>query len=398
MRILCRALEFGIVILFASGCASKTDTASSSPPQSVSGEVTPQLSVTLAVGNSVSLQVPAGSVTENKTLTIAASSFDGIAAPVPANAAQPFAFTPDGTAFEKPVTVTLQAVDGADEVLRLDNEQDTTWEIVDGATFANGVATFQTTHFCIYVTAASGQKGSGGASSVGGASSSSGGQSQGLGGAAVSSGGANLGIGGMSLATGGAISSGGAFTATGGKTAGAGGALVVSTGGTVAATGGKSPATGGAFAATGGVVAATGGKSPATGGAFAATGGMSPATGGSATGGASLATGGQSTTGGASSGAGGSSSVVATNFCATSSDAPPTACYTAGMTSCSTSVSACCADTGCSFALTCTLKGSAGETACISDAGSSSKALYNTAKQCLISSNTGCPLPVPAST
>jgi hypothetical protein len=63
-----------------------------------------------------------------------------------------FAMTPHGLIFNQPVSVTI-AYTGADTnrvVLRLDNKEDTTWEVVPGADFASGKATFETMTFSVY--------------------------------------------------------------------------------------------------------------------------------------------------------------------------------------------------------------------------------------------------------
>lgn len=390
------AIGFGAFVTLAAACASKVD--SSHSDQSDTTQVTPQTGATLAVGDQARVQVNAGSVTENKSLQVAAVDADDLAAPVPEVATQPFAFTPHRTTFEKPVTVTMRAATNANAVLRLDDENDTTWEVVDGVTFANGTATFQTNHFCIYITAHINQPqpGTGGAGSAGGASAASGGASA-------------LGVGGSSVSAGGTLSApystatGGALVATGGRTFATGGAA---TGGAFIATGGKPPATGGSSAGTGGASVATGGRLTSGGGSIA-TGGSKPsggsyafggslaASGGSSatTSGGSIATGGSTlVTGGASPTTGGSSGRVVIDFC-TASDAAPSACYTNGMASCATSISACCADSGCAFALKCTLANTYSESACISDAGASSRTLYNAVKQCLVNSSSGCPFP-----
>lgn len=314
-----RVIVLGLGVVLASSCASKEESTSG---KSVSGEVTPQLGGTVSTESGASVLVPAGSVTETEILQIAAEGSERIVAALPPNAGQPYAFTPHGTTFAKPVTITVPAVAGATQVLRLDDEQDATWEVVEGVTFANGMATFQSNHFCIYITAPRDNAGSGGASGTGGASATTGGATVAVGGAA----------------NGGATSTGGSSATTGGTTAKGGN---TSTGGTTSA-------------------------------------------GGTTAKGGSTSTGGTTATGTNTSG-------VGTKFCDTS-DAAPTACYTNGMAACSTSITACCADAGCSFGLTCTLAGTYGEAACISDGGAASKALFQTAKACLVAANAGCPL------
>ena len=61
-----------------------------------------------------------------------------------------FAFTPHGTIFAKPVTVQIPHTGNGNVVLRLDDEKDTTWELVPKTTFASGVVRFEVTRFSIY--------------------------------------------------------------------------------------------------------------------------------------------------------------------------------------------------------------------------------------------------------
>jgi hypothetical protein len=231
MKLTFRALGllFGASVVIAIACSSNDDSKGS---QSASADVTPAASATIALSDGASLNVPVGSVTQNATLQLSTVSTDNLVAAVPANtnAGQPIAFTPHAFTFAQTVTVTLPAVAGADQVLRLDNEQDTTWEVVEGATFANGIATFQTTHFCIYMTAKSAQ---------------------------------STGTGGASSGTGGVTASGGVSTATGG--------VGIIAGGTTATSGGTTATSGGTTATSGGSSTATGGKSGATGGTTGST-------------------------------------------------------------------------------------------------------------------------------
>lgn len=63
----------------------------------------------------------------------------------------PYTFKPHGTTFANPVTIELPFTGVGNVVLRLDDEADTSWEAVDGATFAKGIATFKTSKFSIYI-------------------------------------------------------------------------------------------------------------------------------------------------------------------------------------------------------------------------------------------------------
>jgi hypothetical protein len=103
--------------------------------------------------------VPAGAVSNNVNVTVTEVSPDMLAAPVPSvlqPVTPPVAFTPHGTTFAQAVTLSLfyeQSVGTNNlHVLRLDNEQDTSWERVDPATvqFNGDVALVSTTHFSVY--------------------------------------------------------------------------------------------------------------------------------------------------------------------------------------------------------------------------------------------------------
>lgn len=110
----------------------------------------------------VVLQIPSGALTEDTTITITPldaaaraqlpalmihDAFDGQADLTLAT----YAFTPHGTSFFEPVTIELRYGGAADMVLRLDDENDTTWELVSNVTFADGVASFEVYGFSIYV-------------------------------------------------------------------------------------------------------------------------------------------------------------------------------------------------------------------------------------------------------
>jgi hypothetical protein len=61
-----------------------------------------------------------------------------------------YAFTPHGAWFNAPVTIELAYEGVADMVLRLDDENDDTWEEVLDVTFAGSIATFEVDGFSIY--------------------------------------------------------------------------------------------------------------------------------------------------------------------------------------------------------------------------------------------------------
>ena len=100
-----------------------------------------------------SLGVPSAAV-EHKVLRIE------VAAPTAAipqgwtEASPAFAFTPHGTTFEAPVTVSLPLeTPGAQSVVvwRLEDESDQSWERIDEVTVRDGLAIFETNRFSIYL-------------------------------------------------------------------------------------------------------------------------------------------------------------------------------------------------------------------------------------------------------
>jgi hypothetical protein len=66
-------------------------------------------------------------------------------------AGDPYALTPHGTTFKKPVEVTIPVHDDATGVARLDDDKDETWADVPETMPSNGRATFETSTFSIYV-------------------------------------------------------------------------------------------------------------------------------------------------------------------------------------------------------------------------------------------------------
>lgn len=134
----------------AAACTSGLD-----PGQPVAAELNQQ-GGTISMGATASLQVGAGSLAAPKIITVAPAQ---PAVPLPAAAAGTVvSFTPHGTVFSLPATITLkydaaQASRGL-RVLRLASDTSTAWEPVGGARFVNGVATFETTHFSYYAVAA----------------------------------------------------------------------------------------------------------------------------------------------------------------------------------------------------------------------------------------------------
>lgn len=76
-----------------------------------------------------------------------------------------YVFTPHGSQFDEPVTITLDYDSSSSSlaVMRLDDEEDRTWEAVAGTAFARGEASFETTHFSLLVVTETEGAGDGGA-------------------------------------------------------------------------------------------------------------------------------------------------------------------------------------------------------------------------------------------
>jgi hypothetical protein len=63
----------------------------------------------------------------------------------------PWAFTPHGLTFEQPITIQFEVPEGTNLVLRADDENDNTFEIVENYSISNTTATLQTNTFSVYV-------------------------------------------------------------------------------------------------------------------------------------------------------------------------------------------------------------------------------------------------------
>ena len=118
-------------------------------------------------GDDASVDVPAGALSEATKIGVAVSDVDVAPPEGYALVGTPIAFTPHGLSFDVPVTLTLPYSSSSNTlaVLRLEDEQDTTWDVVEGGTFADGSATVDVSTFSIYAVAAaaSAPDGSGGA-------------------------------------------------------------------------------------------------------------------------------------------------------------------------------------------------------------------------------------------
>lgn len=145
-----RSNVFVIVALLsaalATGCGGETEPGGSS-------------GATVIAKDGAEVSVPAGVAPAGVTIAVAKSTATTAAAPAwVSQTGDVYAFTPHGTTFSAPVTLKLPYTGAGDVVLRLDDENDTTWEIVEGATFANGVATVQVSKFSLYLVASHCQK------------------------------------------------------------------------------------------------------------------------------------------------------------------------------------------------------------------------------------------------
>jgi hypothetical protein len=121
-----------------------------------------------------SVEVPKGALSSPTKIGVAVSKVT-VAAPDGYELVGPaIAFTPHGLTFDVPVTLTLPYTSSSTElaVLRLEDEKDKSWEVIEGGTFAKGSATLEVTTFSIYAVAAvsaaaDGAGGAGGMSAVG---------------------------------------------------------------------------------------------------------------------------------------------------------------------------------------------------------------------------------------
>jgi hypothetical protein len=99
--------------------------------------------------------IPAGAAPEGVEPGVAVED-SGVSAPGYTLSGETYAFTPHGTAFSAPVSVSLPAP--ADTtglvVLKLDDASDTSWEEVSGWSLDGGSVTFEITGFSFYTTAA----------------------------------------------------------------------------------------------------------------------------------------------------------------------------------------------------------------------------------------------------
>jgi len=108
----------------------------------------------------VSLFIPSGALTKDRTITVTELDAAAIAAlPETTDGIKmsgiPAKFEPHGLTFSEPAEIILGYDEPTDEdeplaVLKLDNDQDTSWEYVPGAKFESGSSSFEVDGFSIY--------------------------------------------------------------------------------------------------------------------------------------------------------------------------------------------------------------------------------------------------------
>ena len=102
--------------------------------------------------------IPAGALNQETAIEVTEVSLSSLP-PAPAGltfVGPAFAFTPHGTMFDAPVAIAVPyATSGSGmlNVLRLDDENDTSWETLPGPTFMNGVASISVTTFSVLAVA-----------------------------------------------------------------------------------------------------------------------------------------------------------------------------------------------------------------------------------------------------
>lgn len=111
-------------------------------------------------GAGVVLSFPSGAVGSELEVSVARLDDDataGLAAAmipggntVATMVGAPVEFTPHGAAFNIPVHVDMEVAGQASLIMRLDDRDDPTWEVVPGATIVGGHATFEIAHFSVY--------------------------------------------------------------------------------------------------------------------------------------------------------------------------------------------------------------------------------------------------------
>ncbi len=150
---------FGVV-LAAGACTKDTPAPGPTPigpspiPAGGASKVVSAAGGQVALAGGETVDIPAGAVDGNVTVEVSQTDADKVQAK-PAQielVSRPVVFKPHGLTFKVPVTVTLPYVSTKTDlvVMRLDDEKDTTWELVP-AKFEGGKAIFQTSRFSVYI-------------------------------------------------------------------------------------------------------------------------------------------------------------------------------------------------------------------------------------------------------
>jgi hypothetical protein len=135
-----------------------TDTDVFLPDETTSGTVD-ENGGTLTLPNGTSVEVPANGLSMASPVDLTwVDDVDARGWPAPpagalAEVGEAVVLTPHGTTFDAPVTVNVATTLTGDEVvlLRLDDEDDTTWEAAGPVSVSGGFATFQVDHFSVYL-------------------------------------------------------------------------------------------------------------------------------------------------------------------------------------------------------------------------------------------------------
>ena len=107
--------------------------------------------------DTVNLDIPAGALTEDVEITIESVQIEDLSAAIEEFAdisGTSWVFTPHGTTFDVGITFTLSQDGAADAVLRLDDELDTSWEMISDVSFDQNTLSFMNNTFSVYVPVA----------------------------------------------------------------------------------------------------------------------------------------------------------------------------------------------------------------------------------------------------
>lgn len=104
--------------------------------------------------HTVVLEIPAGALGEDVDIRVETAEIEDLAATIDEFAdvsGTSWVFTPHGTTFENQIVITLSHDGAADAVLRLDDENDSTWEMVPNVNFGLNTLSFMSNTFSVYV-------------------------------------------------------------------------------------------------------------------------------------------------------------------------------------------------------------------------------------------------------